>query len=358
MATATAYLEELFHVDRDQIQVKKGLAAWAALMLLWAFEGAFGSSLAYAMMAGFLVTFVGRSGDLRTRMVHMGAVTLIGTVIGALAILVGDTAWQAMLLFGVVTYLGGLAANYGKLAATTGYVFILWGLVTMLLATRDTGNADLNAAAFLVGGGVAMVVAAVRVWMGWVDASKPEAAATPRPSVSEAVTSPIGVFAAVRALMVAVSIGLGYALWSLEPMWPTITLIVVLQPTESQSIKTGIQRAIGSVAGGLLALALILIFPDFITSNGFIVYLLATSALCVVFYRANYLIYAFFMTQALVAYYAEKADVTQVGGQRIAGVLVGVALGFVGLWIEHLIMKARKPEMHARDTSGGAAAGR
>jgi uncharacterized membrane protein YjgN (DUF898 family) len=60
-----------------------------------------------------------------------------------------------------------------------------------------------------------------------------------------------------------------------------------------------------------------------------------------------YLIYAFFMTQALVAYYAEKADVDQVGGQRIVGVLVGVGLGFVGIWIEHLIMKARQPEMQA-----------
>jgi uncharacterized membrane protein YccC len=154
----------------------------------------------------------------------------------------------------------------------------------------------------------------------------------------------IGVFAVVRALMVAISIGVGYALWSVEPMWPTITLIVVLQPSESNSIKTGIQRGIGSVAGGILALALIIVFPDFITSNGFIVYLLATSALCVVFYKANCLVYAFFMTQALVAYYALGADdVEQIGGQRIAGVLLGVALGFVGIGIEHLIAHRRAP---------------
>jgi Mlc titration factor MtfA (ptsG expression regulator) len=44
-------------------------------------------------------------------MVHMGAVTLVGGAFGFLSYLSAETAWQAAIVLGVVTYLTGLASG-------------------------------------------------------------------------------------------------------------------------------------------------------------------------------------------------------------------------------------------------------
>jgi uncharacterized membrane protein YccC len=127
------------------------------------------------------------------------------------------------------------------------------------------------------------------------------------------------------------------------------TLLVVMQPDVAKGVKTGIQRGIGSATGGMLALALIAIFPGFATSGLFVLYFFATTALCVVFYKANYMIYAFFMTQAVVAYYGFAVDdFTEAGGQRVLGVLLGVVIGLIGLGLQHVILESRHQRIRER----------
>jgi 1,4-dihydroxy-2-naphthoate octaprenyltransferase len=46
-------------------------------------------------------------------MVHMGAVTLIGGAFGFFSYISAETAWQAALVLGVVSYLTGLAYGLG-----------------------------------------------------------------------------------------------------------------------------------------------------------------------------------------------------------------------------------------------------
>jgi uncharacterized membrane protein YccC len=102
----------------------------------------------------------------------------------------------------------------------------------------------------------------------------------------------------------------------------------------------------------MLALALVAIFPGFATSDLFVLYFFAATALCVVFYKANYMIYAFFMTQAVVVYYGFAVDdFTEAGGQRVLGVLLGVVIGLIGLGLQHLILESRH-----RRTPGSALA--
>jgi uncharacterized membrane protein YccC len=147
----------------------------------------------------------------------------------------------------------------------------------------------------------------------------------------------------------AVAIAIGYTFWSVEPFWVASTLLVVMQPDVAQGITTGIQRGIGSAFGGMLALALIAIFPGFATSDLFVLYFFAATALCVVFYKANYMIYAFFMTQAVVVYYGFAVDdFTEAGGQRVLGVLLGVVIGLIGLGLQHVILESRHQRIRER----------
>ncbi|MDH3725875.1 MAG: hypothetical protein OER93_09060, partial [Thermoleophilia bacterium] len=136
-----------------------------AVLLVVVVEAFFGTAGFQATIAAVFVLLAGRSGDLRTRMLHMGLITLLGTSIGLLAFISGTTAWQAAAVFAGVTYLGGLAAAYGKAAAGAGMFLIVWAWATLLASFRDS-DPDLAALAFLLGGGVAMIVTAVRVHRG------------------------------------------------------------------------------------------------------------------------------------------------------------------------------------------------
>lgn len=67
----------------------------------------------------------GRDGSLRTRLVHMGVVTLVGGAFGFFSYVSAETAWQAALVLGVVSYLTGLAYGLGPTVGSAGYVLLL-----------------------------------------------------------------------------------------------------------------------------------------------------------------------------------------------------------------------------------------
>jgi uncharacterized membrane protein YccC len=245
-------------------------------------------------------------------------------------------------LWSATIYLAGLALAYGRSAFYAGYFLVFWVLFAMLSASRSPGAEIDYAASFLLGGAVAIIFLAIRVRLGWIDDTDIEPASTPTPTLKQAAQSDVGVFAMLWAVTMAVAIGIGYTFFSVEPFWVASTLLVVMQPDIAKGVKTGIQRGIGSAVGGILALALVGMFPGFAASDLFILYFFATTALCVMFYKANYLIYAFFMTQAVVAYYGFAIDdFTQAGGQRILGVLLGVAIGLIGLGSQQVILEWR-----------------
>jgi hypothetical protein len=275
--------------------------------------------------------------------------TVVGTTLSALAVLVGDNTFRAILLWSGTIYLAGLALAYGRSAFYAGYFLVFWVLFAMLSASRSPGEPIDYAASFLLGGAVAAIFMAARVRFGWIEETAFDSVSTQTPTLKQAAQSDVGVFAVLWALTMAIAIGIGYTFWSVEPFWVASTLLVVMQPDVTKGIKTGIQRGLGSAAGGILALGLIALFPGFSGSAIFGLYFFATAALCVMFYKANYMIYAFFMTQAVVAYYGIAVDdFTAAGGQRVLGVLLGVAIGLIGLGTEHLIIESRK--RRARNT--------
>jgi hypothetical protein len=346
----TQYLApDVFRVDREHFMVREGLVVIAAILIGALVEAVLGEVAIYAVAAAYFVSRVGVHARGRQRWLYMLVATVAGVTLSAPAVLVGDDTLRAVLLWSGTIYLAGLSLAYGRSAFYAGYFLVFWVLFAMLTASRSPGEEIDYAASFLLGGAIAVMFMAIRVHFGWIKETYVEPASTATPTLKQAAQSDVGVFAILWALTMAVAIGIGYTFWSVEPFWVASTLLVVMQPDVAAGVKTGIQRGIGSATGGMLALALIAIFPGFPTSDLFILYFFATTALCVMFYKANYMIYAFFMTQSVVVYYGFAVDdFTEAGGQRVLGVLLGVVIGLIGLGLQRAILESR----HQRSREG------
>jgi hypothetical protein len=340
---------DVFRVDREHFMVKEGLVVIAAILIGALVEALLGEVAIYAVAAAYFVSRVGVHERGRQRWLYMLVATVVGVALSALAVLVGDDTLGAVLLWSGTIYVAGLALAYGRSAFYAGYFLVFWVLFAMLTASRSPGEEIDYATSFLLGGIIAIIVIAIRMRFGWIEESDVEPSSTPTPTLKQAARSDIGVFAMLWAFTMAIAIAIGYTFFSVEPFWVASTLLVVMQPDVAKGVKTGIQRGIGSATGGMLALALIAIFPGFATSGLFVLYFFATTALCVAFYKANYMIYAFFMTQAVVAYYGFAVDdFTEAGGQRVLGVLLGVVIGLIGLGLQHVILESRHPRARER----------
>jgi hypothetical protein len=150
-------IRRLLVIDHDKLDLRlAGYAVVVGILLASAFEAIVGVGALQTGVAAVVVVVVGRTGDLRSRMVHMGAVTLIGGAFGFFSYISAETA----LVLGVVSYLTGLAYGLGPAVGGAGVLLWLWSLV-VLIGAEEGRDPPATAAAFLVGGVAAMVVIGV-----------------------------------------------------------------------------------------------------------------------------------------------------------------------------------------------------
>ena len=134
----------------------------------------------------------------------------------------------------------------------------------------------------------------------------------------------------VRAVLTVVAVVIGYWLTSdLDPFWTAITVLIVLQPDLDKTLFKAAQRGLGTLVGVATATAVI----DVVSSGPatVVIVLIATFA-AIVFYRANYMIYAFFLTNAVLLYYWLAVDHEASGpAQRLTATIIGIALALGGM---------------------------
>jgi Fusaric acid resistance protein-like len=345
-------IRDLLHVDRDHLNLRLAAGALVAILIGEVLVSVLGIGLVQTGLAAFLVLASARSGDLRTRLTRMGVVTIVGGAFGFLGYLSADTALQAAVVLGVVAYLTGLAYGYGSAAGSAGFFLLVWALAIQI-GTAEGTDPPSSAAAFLLGGVVAMIVMGVLVALRLVDTSpEPDAAATDRTtatSVADVASSPVGIWSLVRALLVAVAVLLGYQISpSFDPYWVAIVVLVVFLPASDKTTFKAVQRGIGTLAGALAATALLTVT----TSEPVIgVALLVAAFFTAAFYTANYLIYAFFLTSGIVFYeWFAAGEQVGAGGERLLAAVIGVALAFVGTSLM-TTLSHRKPGADAATTN-------
>jgi hypothetical protein len=325
-------------IDHDELDLRLAGYAVVGILLASVLEAIVGVGALQTGVAAVVVFVVGRTGDLRTRLVHMGAVTLIGGAFGFFSYVSAETAWQAALVLGMVTYLTGLAYGLGPAVGRVGYLLLLWS-IAVLIGAEEGSDPPATAAAFLVGGLAAMVVIGVataartRSGKGNPTSDDNAHARGPRPEVPNIgalVRSDLGVWSLLRALLTVFAVVIGYWLTSdLDPFWTAIAVLIVLQPDFDKTLFKAAQRGLGTLAGAATATALV----DVVSSDPpiVVIVLIATFG-AVAFYSANYMIYAFFLTNAVLLYYWLAVD-HEVSGpaQRLTATVIGIALAIGGM---------------------------
>lgn len=226
----------------------------------------------------------------------------------------------------------------------------------MLIGEAHGGDPPETAAAFLIGGAAAMLLLAavtgVRTKFGHargasaVDTQGEEPEQSP-PGLPGLLRSDVGVWSLLRAALVVVAVFIGYALTDdLDPFWTAIVLLIVFQPDSEQTVFKATQRGLGTLGGAATAAALV-----GVTSSEPVIIAAALVAVfgAVAFYYANYLIYAFFLTNAVLLYYSLAVGQDVSGAAlRLAATVIGIALAFGGMAL--LAVEARRSHAATRTT--------
>lgn len=334
--------KRLLVIDHSKLNLHLAAYAIVGILVAVAVEALVSVGALQVAIAAVLVVMVGREGTLRTRLTHMGVVTLVGGAFGFLSYVTAETAWQAALVLAAVSYVTGLAYGLGPAAGRAGYLVLLWA-ITVLIGESRAEDPPVTAAAFLLGGVVAMIViaavAAVRQSRGHdvaVPTDDESAATSPSPNLGVLARSDIGIFCLVRAILIAVAVVVGYWITTdgLDPYWISIVVLIVFLPDMHQTLLKGAQRGIGTLVGAIVATAIL----EVNGSDALVAVLMLVCTFgAVAFYSANYMIYAFFLTNAVLSYYWFDTD-EQLSGPptRLLATIIGLALAFGGIGLTTL----------------------
>lgn len=116
--------------------------------------------------------------------------------------------------------------------------------------------------------------------------------------------------------------------------WLAMTAIIVLQPYSSGTLRRGMQRVGGTIAGGVLAAILAAALPS---EAGLIVAITTTSVFTLATYAINYAWYCFFLTPTFVL-----MSLPQLHDWRYAGVRMGTTV--LGALVAVIAMRTLWPE--------------
>ncbi|WP_407317389.1 FUSC family protein [Isoptericola halotolerans] len=335
----------LVAIDRSSMRWGTAAMVLSAIAVCVALEALIGVGFVQAAVAAVVVTLSGGRGEIRSRLGNMAVMTVVGGLLGLIAYVSAEEAWLAGLVLAIATYLTGLAYGVSRAAGGRGYLLLCWVLAVLIGQSRDEYPAA-TSVAFLVGGAVAIVLV---VLVALVTRERAPALAAPRPvseapdrrtGLGELVRSDLGVWNAVRSVLILVAVVIGYSLTTeLDPYWAAIVLLIVFLPDLGQTMFKAAQRGAGTAAGVLTATGLISAFE----ADAPIVVVMAISTFgAVAFYSANYLIYAFLLTNAVLTYYWLAVDHEMSAPViRIVDTLVGVILAIGGAGLVALVTRRR-----------------
>lgn len=340
----------LVAIERSKLRWGLAALALAALVACVALEALVGVAFVQSAVAAVVVILTGGKGRVSSRLTNMAVVTVLGGAFGFLAYVTAEDPWVAGLVLGVAAYLTGLAFGVSRAAGSAGYLLLCWVLAVLIGQSRNEDPVA-TSVAFLVGGVVAIVLVAV---VATATRGRAFTAADPNPEqltnvarpdgharVGDLVRSDLGVWSFVRSALVLIAVVIGYSLTTnLDPYWAAIVLLIVFLPDLGQTLSKAAQRGVGTIVGAATATALI----TAVDADPPVVVVMMIGAFgAVAFYSANYMIYAFFLTNAVLTYYWLAVDHEMSGpGIRIVDTLVGIVLAIAGAALVALVTRRHR----------------
>jgi hypothetical protein len=322
--------------DREQFSLRNGVVGLAAIAAAIGFIALFGYVGIAAVLGAAATLLAAGRGTLRSRLVHGSAVAVAGSLLTVVGIWSGEKGWIAGLVAGLVTFGATLFAAYGKAAVTSAFVLNLWVLLAQGFSASDKTTEGL-AASFLVGGVLAVALQPLRALASHrrgteplagedLDSRPDDAPSAGWATMRAALTpeSPIFRFAVIRGLVIGSAALAGAYLFEAYPYWAALAAFVILKSDPAESVASGVHRAVGTVAGAAIAIALV----HNIDSRPVLTAVVAVAAvLMVASQRANEAVYAFFLTIVLLlALRLVQADVETALAERVWATLLGVGL--------------------------------
>jgi uncharacterized membrane protein YccC len=159
MSPLRRHFQSFLHVEPVRPAVGAGLRAALAVGVPMAAAAALHIPAAtWVGMAGLFVTLVDRGGPYRDRARAMGAMTVLGAVVGLLSA-THLPAWAAVLLTLCWVTACGFARSYGDTPGFMGVVLANYSVVSLSLPAADFAAALARSGLFVVGGVWAMLLA-------------------------------------------------------------------------------------------------------------------------------------------------------------------------------------------------------
>lgn len=373
-------MREVIELDLSKLDLRGAISGTIALGIAVVFIGIFGD---VGLAAGIAALFViaGAKGRNQAPDAISVLLILVGAVITLLVGFSDGTSWGAAIAIAAITLLATLTPLWGPRLAAAGVFAVLWAVLVLVLGGTSE-NAFSLALAFLVGGGLALVV----LWVSSrVPSKKPAngvsgpddhegpdpdaetgAATGPdsgksgqvatKPRAAAVNRSSVITFAVMRALLAGICVYVGYTLFPDHPAWMILTFVLVVRPPASQAITIGLGRALGTVLGVLLGMGVAQLAAG--NTPAQIVAFVVFGFCMVATQKVNYAVFNLFTTSfMLISFELLQEGVVASGWQRLFATLLGIVLAFALIAIARLLVpppsaiKTKTPEEAGDDTN-------
>ena len=343
-------IAKVFELNRKGLNVPRGLVVLGVLAVPLIVLGVAGKEQ-YWLSAAFGALFVGLSdpgGEFSHRASRMGLVAVIGALLTAVGFGIGARAWELVVIAAfVVTVLGGLAVTFGLHRFVAGLLLNVWFIIAIGLPNsykldHVTSHTWAQVLAWLAGS-VLWIAFVCVMWLVRGRTPRPEPVPEIPGDVSpRKLTRPIILFAVIRALAVAIAVGIAFGLHLPNAYWMPIATIVAMKSSFEQSALVAEQRLAGALIGATVA-SLILLTVDH--KHVLEVIIVVLGALGASIRIVNYALYtAAIAASVLIAIDLPHPSNLGAEGQRVLYTFLGVGIAvIVMLLVDQLQKRSTKP---------------
>lgn len=262
-----AFWREVLTFEPHDFDLRLGIIVVIVTVLAFGLAVLVGSPGFVIVLAVMLTLLCDQPGPVPARLQVLAAFAVVGAALLAVASVTASPLALTMGGVFAVTLLCSLAVRYGARVARAAALLNIWFLVALLLAP----STDLLQGVLSWLAGSALAIGAI--WLLVQRAPQPATIADAAVRAIQGQTAfgaqlqaipwqPwIVTYVLVRAAGTALATLVGGLFFVNYPLWATLTVVVVVQPSRDKSAVKGVQRVIGTAAGIVLGMALVTLLP-------------------------------------------------------------------------------------------------
>jgi hypothetical protein len=318
----TTFTRELFAIERRRLDVRAGIAGAVIVALLGVAILLVGPEAIAAVIGALVVLVSGAAPAGKSWASALLPLVVGGAVLTFVAVSIGGQPLLAAALVGIAALAGALHAGRSSKAEARALIAMLW--IILALSLHDTGVSPLTyAVGFAAGGALGAAAALVRARR-----AAPEVGVAQEPGPDAVPVRE----AAIRSVCLALATWAGFAFFPDHPAWIAITALLVLRPAQDRPVSIGVQRALGTGIGVVVAVAIAELVGE---RQVVLVLLLLASAFFMMAARdMNYALFAVFATTFVV--YSQRilgVDAATSGRDRFLETAIGVVIALLALYL-------------------------